>query len=74
MGVADLMVYWRAFLMRCTLAGLSRVVIRSATSDEVAAIATSLPGARSLAVDGSLRSRGRWSPWWRTGTVRRSEK
>jgi len=59
MGVAALMVYWRAFLMRCTLAGLSRVVIRSATSDEVAAIATSLRGARSLAVDGSLRSRGR---------------
>jgi hypothetical protein len=38
MGVAALMVYWRAFLMRCTLAGLSRVVIRSATSDEVADI------------------------------------
>jgi hypothetical protein len=38
MGLAALMVYWRAFLMRCILAGLSRVVIRSATSDEDANI------------------------------------
>jgi hypothetical protein len=74
MGVAALMVYWRAFLMRCTLAGLSRVVIRSATSSEVADIGIRCAGHGPPPLSG-VCDPGAGDPlWWRIGTVRMSEK